>query len=56
VPLGIVELFVRLLVGGTLMSGNVIVAGVRTPIGRLLGGLKSMSAAELGCPPSRSTT
>jgi acetyl-CoA C-acetyltransferase len=30
------------------MSGNVIVAGVRTPIGRLLGGLKSMSAAELG--------
>ena len=30
------------------MSGNVIVAGVRTPIGRLLGGLKSMSGAELG--------
>jgi len=30
------------------MSGNVIVAGVRTPIGRLLGGLKSLSAAELG--------
>src|SRR3954462_14062962 len=30
------------------MSGNVIVAGARTPIGRLLGGLKSLSAAELG--------
>src|SRR3954470_6323908 len=30
------------------MSGNVIVAGVRTPVGRLLGGLKSLSAAELG--------
>ena len=29
-------------------SGNVIVAGARTPIGRLLGGLKSLSAAELG--------
>ena len=27
---------------------NVIVAGARTPIGRLLGGLKSLSAAELG--------
>ena len=30
------------------MSGNVIVAGARTPIGRLLGGLKGLSAAELG--------
>jgi acetyl-CoA C-acetyltransferase len=30
------------------MSGSVIVAGVRTPIGRLLGGLKGLSAAELG--------
>src|ERR1700755_2061560 len=31
------------------MSGtSVIVAGARTPIGRLLGGLKSQSAAELG--------
>jgi acetyl-CoA C-acetyltransferase len=30
------------------MSGSVIVAGARTPIGRLLGGLKGFSAAELG--------
>src|SRR3954465_13918809 len=30
------------------MSGSVIVAGARTPIGRLLGGFKSLSAAELG--------
>src|ERR1700749_19795 len=30
------------------MSSSVIVAGARTPIGRLLGGLKSLSAAELG--------
>ena len=30
------------------MSASVIVAGARTPIGRLLGGLKSLSAAELG--------
>jgi len=30
------------------MSVNVIVAGARTPIGRLLGGLKGLSAAELG--------
>jgi acetyl-CoA C-acetyltransferase len=30
------------------MSGSVIVAGARTPIGRLLGGLKDKSAAELG--------
>ena len=30
------------------MSGSVIVAGARTPIGRLLGGLKSLTAAELG--------
>ncbi|GAB3259814.1 acetyl-CoA C-acetyltransferase [Alteromonas gracilis] len=30
------------------MSGSVIVAGARTPIGRLLGGLKTLSAAELG--------
>ncbi len=30
------------------MSESVIVAGARTPIGRLLGGLKSLSAAELG--------
>ncbi len=30
------------------MTGSVIVAGARTPIGRLMGGLKSLSAAELG--------
>ena len=30
------------------MSGSVIVAGARTPIGRLLGGFKTLSAAELG--------
>ena len=30
------------------MSGSVIVAGARTPIGRLLGGLKSLSATDLG--------
>ena len=30
------------------MSGSVIVAGARTPIGRLLGGLKDFSAADLG--------
>ena len=30
------------------MSGSVIVAGARTPVGRLLGGLKDLSAAELG--------
>ncbi len=30
------------------MAGNVIVAGARTPIGRLLGGLKDLSAADLG--------
>jgi len=30
------------------MSSTVIVAGARTPIGRLLGGLKSLSAADLG--------
>ena len=30
------------------MSGSVIVAGARTPMGRLLGGLKGMSAADLG--------
>src|SRR5918997_2307013 len=30
------------------MSGSVIVAGARTPIGRLLGGLKDLTAAELG--------
>ena len=29
-------------------SGSVIVAGARTPIGRLLGGLKDLSAADLG--------
>ena len=29
-------------------SHSVIVAGARTPIGRLLGGLKGLSAAELG--------
>jgi acetyl-CoA C-acetyltransferase len=29
-------------------GGSVIVAGARTPIGRLLGGLKTLSAAELG--------
>lgn len=30
------------------MAGNVIVAGARTPMGRLLGSLKSQSAAQLG--------
>ena len=30
------------------MSGSVIVAGARTPIGRLSGGLKSFAAADLG--------
>jgi acetyl-CoA C-acetyltransferase len=30
------------------MSGSVIVAGARTPIGRLLGGLKDQSAVDLG--------
>ena len=30
------------------MTGSVIVAGARTPIGRLLGGLKELSAADLG--------
>ncbi|MDN5746495.1 MAG: acetyl-CoA C-acyltransferase, partial [Nocardioidaceae bacterium] len=30
------------------MSSSVIVAGARTPIGRLMGGLKSQSAADLG--------
>ena len=30
------------------MSGSVIVAGARTPIGRLLGGLKTLTAADLG--------
>ena len=29
-------------------STSVIVAGARTPIGRLLGGLKDQSAADLG--------
>jgi acetyl-CoA C-acetyltransferase len=31
-----------------MMTGSVIVAGARTPIGRLLGGLKDFSAADLG--------
>jgi acetyl-CoA C-acetyltransferase len=30
------------------MSGSVIVAGARTPIGRLMGSLKDLSAADLG--------
>ncbi len=30
------------------MAGAGIVAGARTPIGRLLGGLKALSAAHLG--------
>src|SRR4051812_39351498 len=30
------------------MSTSVIVAGVRTPMGRLLGGLKDLSATDLG--------
>jgi acetyl-CoA C-acetyltransferase len=30
------------------MAGSVIVGGARTPMGRLLGGLKDLSAAELG--------
>jgi acetyl-CoA C-acetyltransferase len=50
------------------MSGSVIVAGARTPIGKLLGGLKDFSAADLGgvaikgpssapaSPATRSTT
>ncbi|MDT0201024.1 acetyl-CoA C-acetyltransferase [Nocardioides sp. AE5] len=29
-------------------GGSVIIAGARTPVGRLLGGLKSLSAADLG--------
>src|SRR5215212_11010563 len=33
---------------GGVMSGSVIVAGARTPIGRLLGGLKDLTAADLG--------
>src|SRR3954452_13770560 len=48
--LGTVVLTHRSLPGGP-MSGSVIVAGARTPIGRLLGGLKSLSAAELGGVP-----
>src|SRR4029079_11047028 len=47
-PLGIVEGERPSAGGSHLMSGNVIVAGVGTPIGRLLGGLRSLSAAELG--------
>lgn len=50
------------------MTTSVIVGGARTPIGRLLGGLKSLSAADLGAvaikgalekarvAPSRSST
>ena len=30
------------------MAGSVIVAGARTPIGRLLGGLKDLAATDLG--------
>ena len=30
------------------MSGSVIVAGARTPMGRLLGSLKGFSGAQLG--------
>jgi acetyl-CoA C-acetyltransferase len=30
------------------VSGSVIVAGARTPIGRLLGSLKDFTAAQLG--------
>ncbi len=30
------------------MTGSVLVAGARTPIGRLLGGLKDLSATDLG--------
>ena len=30
------------------MAGSVIVAGARTPIGRLLGSLKDFTAADLG--------
>src|SRR4029079_15445130 len=30
------------------MAGSVLVAGARTPMGRLLGGLKDFSAADLG--------
>ena len=35
------------------MSGSVIVAGARTPIGRLLGAFKDLSAAELGATAIR---
>src|SRR4029453_8588337 len=34
--------------GGVHMSETVIVAGARTPIGRLLGGLKNFSGSDLG--------
>jgi acetyl-CoA C-acetyltransferase len=30
------------------VTGSVIVSGARTPIGRLLGGLKDFSGADLG--------
>ena len=30
------------------MTGSVIVAGARTPMGRLLGSLKNVRAADLG--------
>ena len=30
------------------MTQSVIVAGARTPIGRLLGGLKTLSGSDLG--------
>ena len=30
------------------MPGSVIVSGARTPMGRLLGSLKDLSAADLG--------
>ena len=35
------------------MPGSYIVAGARTPIGKLSGALASFSAAELGGLPSR---
>ena len=38
----------RISAGGTSCPVSVIVAGARTPIGRLLGGLKDLSAADLG--------
>src|SRR3954454_7013019 len=46
---GTVKVNVRsLAAGGMPVSSSVIVAGARTPIGRLLGSLKDLSGAQLG--------